>query len=304
MEMIRFPVLLIYYHTFFVYIVGFVPSNPNIDDAAVAVFFGVLIFLLIMAIPVAIFLIYKRNHLLVRRNTPNVSLLMLLGLILSDIGVILLCLGAYDWSCNIFLFMFLVGQSLVIGGLIAKNYRIYKIFQNKSAAPVILTDFHLFLIIGAITFYFVLLYIFSMIVGSGAYTFQSSSNPFYFYIECANESTFWSALIEILTNVSLLILRIAAICIAILTRKVSMSFSESRQILIILTIYICIDIAIAPLYYTLRGGTDSASFRLILRTIQAVISLASTLIILFYYRMYLVYRYDKSRSRRVNQQTQ
>jgi hypothetical protein len=270
-----------------------VPSNPSLSYAVIAAFFGAFVFLLLSAILAIGILFYYRDHVLIKKNTPVISLIVLIGVTFSLIGCICLCFGAYDWSCNVNFILIHVFGSLVFSGIIAKNYRIYKIFKNKSATSIVIKDSQLFVIIGAIFIYFFLLFILAICTSYGAYQYSSVDNAFYLYIECSSSSYFWKVFLEILVHVSSTILKLIALALAWLTRKVAPSYSESYEILIILSIYFCVDIVTLPLYFELDNGSNSALIRMILVFETAFITTAATLTILFYSRFYRVYRYDK-----------
>lgn len=238
-------------------------------------------------------MIYYRDHVLIRRNTPIISLIVLIGIASILIGCICLCFGAYDWSCKINFLLLHAFGSLLISGIIAKNYRIYRIFKNKSATAVVIKDSKLIMIIGAIFIYFFLIFILAICTSYGAYQYESEDNMFYLYIQCSPRTEFWKIFLEILVHVSSTILKIIALALAWLTRKVVTTYSESYEILIIISIYFCIDIVTLPLYFELENGSNSALIRMVLVFETAFITAAATLIILFYSRFYRVYRYDK-----------
>ena len=269
------------------------PSNPSLSDAVIAAFFGAFIFLLLSAILAIGILFYYRDHVLIRKNTPRISLIVLIGVSFGLIGSICLCFGAYDWSCNVNFILIHVFGSLVFSGIIAKNYRIYKIFKNKSATAIVIKDSQLFVIIGAIFVYFFLIFVLAICTSYGAYQYSSEENAFYLYIECSSSSYFWTVFIEIFIQVSATILKFFALILAFLTRNIAPSYSESYEILIILSIYFCVDIVTLPLYFELDNGSNSEILRTVLIFETTFITAASTIIILFYSRFYRVYRYDK-----------
>jgi hypothetical protein len=230
---------------------------------------------------------------IIRRNTPIISIIVLVGIASILIGSICHSIGAYHWSCLIDLFMVSTLGSLVVAGIIAKNYRIYKIFRNKSATALVIKDSQLFFIIGAIFLYFFLIFILGICTRYSAYQFTSEENRFYLYIECSTNIEFWTVCIEILVHVSSLIFKLFALVLAWLTRKVVTTYSESYEILIIISIYFCVDIATVPLFFELQNGTNSAILRLVLVFVTIFITSAATLLILFYSRFYYVYKYEK-----------
>ena len=268
------------------------PQNPSIQYAAIAVFFGIMIFLLILSLIAYVFLFYYFNHPIIRRNTPMISSLVLSGIVFILIDGIIICTGISDASCIIFIFFYNIGFSLILGGIIAKNYRIYKIFNNRRASAVDISDLSLFLIVFVIVFYFTLLAIFFAIAGFKAEIFQSSSDPFYLYYDCAIKNKFWQIFLAIFNQVSLLLIRFLALGFAWINRKVVSTYSESRAVTALVLIYLCLDICFLPLYFALQNGTDSAIYKLVIKSIYICLISVFTLILLFYSRFYKVYQYE------------
>lgn len=275
-----------------------VPQNPDLSYAVVDVFFGILIGLIFFTF-LAFFLIFKlRNHVIIRRNTPNISLIVLFGLLLVELSGLVTCFGVYDWTCVSYLFFFIIGMALILGGIISKEFRIYRIFSNRTAAAIELKDYELFLLIAGITLYFTIIASVIVFTGFDAQLLQSSSNRFYLFYKCSFGSSFENIFFSALLEISFFVFRIVAVYLAWLTRKVASSYSESRSVFVVVTVYLCLDLIFVPLIQSLKDGTDSAVIRLTLRLINNSITAAATLILMYYYRFWLVYCYNKKKKKR------
>lgn len=244
-----------------------------------------------------IVLLKYKDHQIIRRNTPMISVLMLIGLLMTGFSGIITCFGVYTYSCIIYGFFYNIGFSLVIGGIIAKEYRIYRIFSNRSALALDIQDYKLFLIIGTITTYFLILAFIPIMGSVYAAVRRSDSNEFYLYWTCYFDSKVWKDITLFFTEISFVILRLLAILLAWKTRKVTAFYSESRAVFAVVIIYLCLNIIFIPLYQALSDGTDSAIYRYSIRLINISITMGATLILLFYYRFWLIYKYERNKKK-------
>lgn len=277
-----------------------VPQNPSIEYAAIAVFFGILIFLLLLTIIAAIMLFILRDHVLIRRNTPSISFAVLFGTVLVCASGIILCTGVNSATCYLKAFLYNIGMGIMLGGIIAKEYRIYRIFSNKSATAVEISDNRLFLIIFVITFYFFVLACLTIIGDLQARIIVSESNEFYLFVRCTLKTETWTVFVAILNNVSFFIFRVFSVVLAWLTRRVDSIYSEARQVEAVVIIYLCAVLIFTPLIESLKNGTDSAIYKSCIEFVALSIIIAATLIFLFYSRFWMVYRYEKRKKERLD----
>ena len=278
-----------------------VPQNPNIEYSVVAVFFGLMILVLIFALIAFVLLFYNYNHPVIRKNTPLMSLIVLLGTIFVLIGGIVLSTDVNDASCIIFLLFCNIGLAMSLGGLVAKSYRLYRIFYNRSANAVVISDLNLLLIVFIIALYFALICTVSLIDGYGAAISQSSSNRFYLFYECTCDSEFWQTFLTIFCEVSFILLLFVALGYAWVTRKIVSAYSESQAVTALVLFYLCLDICFLPLYYVMGSGTGSAVYKTIIKLFYIFLTTSLTLILLFYARFYDVYQYEKRLKKRARE---
>ena len=277
------------------------PQNPDLQYASIAVFFGILC-VLVVKIIIATFILYKwRDHKLIRRNTPTISFAVLFGLFLVSVSGIIISTGVYDATCYLYVYMYYIGEAILLGGIIAKQYRIYKIFSNRSAVAVEISDYKLFLIIFCITLYFFLLCCLSIVGDLHAAIRQSKTNQFYLFVRCVFKTETWTVFMAILAPVSLTILRLFACVMAWFTRRVNNYYSEAKPVIAVVVIYICLNISFTPLIESLKDGTESAVIKACLALILIAITVTSTLVLLFYYRFYKVYKYELKRRDRLSE---
>lgn len=278
-----------------------VPQNPDLQYAAITVFFGILCFIVVKIIIAAIILYKWRDHKLIRRNTPTISFVVLFGLFLVSVSGIIISTGVYDATCYLYIYMFYIGEGILLGGIIAKQYRIYKIFSNRSAVAVEIPDYKLFLIIFCITLYFILLCCLSIIGDLHAAIRKSNTNQFYLFVRCVYKNETWTKFMAIFAPVSVTILRLFACVMAWFTWRVNNYYSEAKPVVAVVVIYICLNISFTPLIESLKDGTDSAVIKACLTLILIVITVASTLVLLFYYRFWMVHKYELKRRDRLSE---
>lgn len=269
------------------------PQNPGLEYTSVAVFFGILIFLLTACFVALTILIYYRDHVIIRRNTPNISFIVLVGAILTNIAGIFICIDITATTCVLYDWFVSIGFACIIGGIIAKEYRLYRIFFNRTATAVELKDTKLFMIVLALVIYMSLLVAAIWISGLTATIIQSNSNPFYLYYSCTSTNEALSMTFTIITEISFILFQIVALILAWKIRNITSAYSESYSVSVVIVVIICIDIILIPLYETLNDGTDSALVRRVIRLIKITITLLVILVFMFYYRYWKVYKYEK-----------
>ena len=246
-------------------------------------------------------MLYKlRNHKLIRRNTPVISFAVLFGLLLVNVSGIIIATGVYNASCYLYIFFFYIGEAIVASGIIAKEYRIYKIFSNRKAVAVEIPDYKLFQIILCITFYFFLICCLTIVGDLHAAIRQSTTNQFYLFFRCVFKNKTWTEFMYIFFPVNLSILRIVACVMVWFTWRVNNYYSEAKSVVAVVVIFLCLDISFTPLIEALKDGTDSAVIKTCLLLVFIAITVTSALILLFYYRFWMVYKYEHKRRDRLN----
>lgn len=267
------------------------PDNPSIDnDALAAVGFGVDIALMVMTVSVMIFLLLKMNHPIVRKSSPIFSLLILLGIFFVELSFLFYCFSLTTVICRLDDWFLITGMALIIANLLAKDYRIYKIFNNSSAQAVrvsvwVLLSFS-FVILPA-TWVLMILY---ETLGGGlqAKVIESDSDRFYSYVLCEVENDTIQLIFLITFYVYFILLFLVAAIFAFLNRKVSSLYGESKEVALVVYSWIGLAILYAPIYYVQGGSTDSNRVRFALRFIATLLACLLTLVFLFFQKIKLV----------------
>lgn len=237
---------------------GIVPQNPDLSYAIVDVFFGVAIFEIILSIFLIIFFVYHFNHRVIRQSAPLTTLAMLFGVLGMAISLLITSFGKTDAICTIILYTFRISFYVVLAGLSLKNFRIYKIFSNKSANALNITEYRLLTYLGlSALLYTVYITIFVAVFGYDAVLKQSSKDLFYQYIRCAIPNKFWEIFFQITIELLFVILILVSLCLSWLTRKVTSQYSESHALAAFSITITASFIIFVPLNFTLSDDVDS-----------------------------------------------
>ena len=275
------------------------PQNADLSYAVVDVFFGLSIVYLIIASYMLFFFIYYRNHREIRKGAPIITLVMLIGVAGIAFTQLILSLGKYDGTCPLFLYFYWLSLVLLLTGLLGKNYRIYKIFSNKSASALVITEGKLLLFVGIVFFvYAIIITIIVAVLGFEAVLKQSTKDEYYQYIECAIPNTTWNKIFEIVFQLSQLVPLVASLILAWLTRKIRAEYAESRELAAFSIIVFFALIIFLPLIFTLTDESQSEVLGYVIYVEILSITIISAFCLLFAPKMYAFYKYNKKIERR------
>lgn len=152
-----------------------VPQLPNLTYSYVVVFFALMIAEIVLALAVGGWLILRWNHKLLRRSSPLFLLLIIVGILLVLTAGIIMSAGlSSSTMCILYVFFLVTGMTLILANLLVKNWRIYKIFSNRRADAVQLSDLQLLAITG-ILLILVLIQFFCLLLCWWYYCSHSSS---------------------------------------------------------------------------------------------------------------------------------
>lgn len=184
--------------------------------------------------------------------------------------------------CTINLYLFRISLNVILMSLLVKNYRIYKIFANKKATALSLSESRLlFDIAVTVVFYIILITTFVAVFGYNAVLKQSSSNMFYQYVQCAIPNSTWNIILIFVFEAILFIQIIASLILAWLTRKVRTEYRESRRLAAFSTIIFVETLIAVPLSYTLKGETNSEILRYVITAEFLTVTVLSAFAFLF-----------------------
>lgn len=267
--------------------------------AVVNVFFGLGIAELIFCIGLLIFIIYYRNEKAIRQCAPLVTITMLIGVIGLTLAQIFLSFARTDAWCSINLYLFRISFNLILMALLVKNYRIYKIFANKKATAIVITESRLLIYIGITTlFYIIVLTVIVSVFGYKAVLRQSTSNPFYQFIKCLIPNKTWNSIFQISLDVIIFIQIILSLILAWLTKKVQSEYRESRRLAAFASIMFACVIIFVPLNYTLGDSTNSQILRYVTVVQFLTLTILSAIAILFIPIVISVYGKKESKMKR------
>lgn len=278
-----------------------VPDNPAFyNDAMAAVAFGLIIFKMLITVAVIIFIILKAKHPVIRRSSPIFCVLILVGMLCIELSFFFFCFEQSKAICHLDDWFVIVGVSLVVANLLAKSYRIYRIFHNRSAVAVKLSDWEL-LAFSAVTLAIaVVMMILYVTLGGGldAVNIQSDSDRLYVYVECQVPNDTFQLLFTIAFYAYFILLFCAAAVLAFLNRKVSNLYNESKAVGLTVYLWLGLTILYAPIFYVQGGSTDSNQTRLIVRFIATMLACVLTLLLLFLPKIRQVWQQDHRERRR------
>lgn len=243
-------------------------------------------------------LAYRWNNVSLRKSSPLFLSLIALGVALVLIAGIIMSIGLTGSAmCILYVFFLVTGMTLIMSNLMAKNWRIYKIFSNVRADAVSLSDFKLlsfsaiFLILIWIQFF-----IYSFAGGTITLTrLQGTGNPFYVFDICESPTAWLQTFQIIMYFAFFFLLLLGTAILGFLTRKSSSAYSESKDIAKIIYIYLCMAIIFIPLYYVQGESTNSQDTRYVIVAINILILMLATLLILFIPKIIRVEFSHKSR---------
>lgn len=270
--------------------VEIVPSEITFSEPLGIVALIFIVIGLLISFGFSIYFFVNRNEKVIKKTSPFFSQLMLLGIILCITSQILWDITQSTLTCILKIWLLAIGFGLIMGNLLAKTYRIFKIFHNARVTSLVIRDVDLLKFSAAIIILEVILlslYTFT----SGLPTpiiIQSTSDSLLKIVKCEVPSSFvqTGGIIWLLGVNFLLVL--AAVIIAYLTRNVDSAFNESRYIAYTVYIYLLVTIILLPLYYTAGDSSSSNSRQFIIRTIAVLVPMFFTLGALFLPKIYLV----------------
>ncbi|GAA5809575.1 hypothetical protein MFLAVUS_002986 [Mucor flavus] len=120
-----------------------IPLNPDITSpishailalSSAGILFSIVCFFIVL---------FNRKHEVFKASSPLFCCLELVGFVLTYISVMMMIGIPTETSCIVTPVTFSLGFLLVLGNMIAKNYRIYRIFNNIFITKNVITDNHL-----------------------------------------------------------------------------------------------------------------------------------------------------------------
>eukprot|EP00917_Polyrhabdina_sp_WS-2016_P008964 GHVP01019970.1.p1 GENE.GHVP01019970.1~~GHVP01019970.1.p1 ORF type:complete len:813 (+),score=136.53 GHVP01019970.1:67-2505(+) len=239
---------------------------------------------IIFALWIGWFIYENKEEPVIRKASPIFCELIIFGAFLGYLSTIFWTLNQNKATCILRGWTLAIGFALIVGNLLAKTYRIFKIFTNVKVTSVVIKDSQLFLFSGVIVVYIVILmsvYTFGSPGLPDAVIVQSEVDTLYRYIRCYPPNPIINRTIVILLLSSCFVLAILGIVIAYLTRKVESSFNESKEILYTMYTFVLLACIVIPLYFTSGDSRGSVEREYILRSFSVLLGLFGALYFLF-----------------------
>lgn len=277
-----------------------VPQQVDIDSPIGIVFLVLTIIALIVSIGFSFLFWYYRDEKVVKKTSPFFSQLILIGIDLCLISQIFWGVSQTGFTCFVKVWLLAIGFGLIMGNLLAKTYRIFKIFTNVQVTQLVMKDTDLLkfsIVILAIEVALLCVYCFVSGTPRPIYI-QSTSDSLLLIIQCSVPSEF----VQIFGQITLLVfnglLILCGVVIAYVSRHVESSFNESKYIAITVYIYLLVVIILLPLYYTAGDSGSSVNRQYILRNISVLAAMYFTLVALFVPKIMNIYRTKAAEKRR------
>jgi 7 transmembrane sweet-taste receptor of 3 GCPR len=187
--------------------------------------------------------------------------------------------------------------NLIDSNLLAKTYRIFKIFNNIRVTSLVIRDTDLLIFSGVVILgEVILLCVYTFIVPfPEPVVIQSTSVSLLKFIECKCPNSAIQTGLTIAIIAYNVILVLAGCVIAYLTRNVDSAFNESQYIAVTMYIYLLTAIILIPLYYTAGDSQSSIDRQFVLRVVGVVLSMYFTLGALFVPKIVAVEQDKKAR---------
>ena len=224
-----------------------------------------------------------------------------LGVLQVLISNILFAIGLTNSTMCILTNFFLVsGVTFIISSILAKNYRIYRIFTNPQATAIQLQDHTLFqflLILVIVTWSFWA--ITSFADGPIIVVYESGvDNRFYTYGICQVKSSWFQTFQIIVWYVYFVGLFLIAGILGFLTRHARDVFNESANVTITTACYIAFAAIFGPLYYIQSNTTNSNNIRWVIQAMSVCILSVITIVLLLGHPLWRAFKFNRLAAKR------
>ena len=198
-----------------------------------------------------------------RASSPLIMAISLVGIVCMYVSVLLLVLTPSAATCSGLGWMGQIGYTLTFAPLLAKAYRIYRIFGRKRLRVIRITDRHLLLFVAAMLTVDALLLVLSFLLnGKGAMQPVSSTVTLssdmrqHVYTDCQPAAGAASVVftIEAIIKSGMLV---GGVLLAFATRGVADEFNESRSIALAVYNLVLVLLLIVPILVVVNAVGDA-----------------------------------------------
>lgn len=266
-----------------------VPEDVTISSISGIIIFTIATILLIATLLLSVLTWFKRRDPVFRKASPVFCQLILLGLALINVGLMVSCLGPTGLTCTLTAWFVIIGVALIIGSLLAKTWRIFKIFSNIRVRTASIRDADLLKVVGAILSIFVALLIVATIANGTLHATieYSDVDPLYSYYSCHSDNPNVDTALIIVTSILVGVFILILAGLTYFTRHVDSSYNESVYIAATIYCFTLLIILLIPIILT-NPDTEGYAVRAQLETsIPILIASAFTMVALFGSKIYL-----------------
>jgi len=261
---------------------------PSADSAGSIILSVLASIGLLLCVALTVFVLRYRTLDLIRATSPEFMLVIIFGCVFMYASIFTYFGEPTVVSCHVRIWLFFLGYGVATAALLFKNFRIWRIFGNKSMTVFAITSKKLFLagVLPALTVEVVLLLLWTIM---DPYTVVAdTSSPLLrndqIQLHCAS-SHVWPMSIMLSYNALLLVVNIF---ISIVTRKIPYSiYREARQILF--SSYNTALISIICLVTLMGAANSSLALEPIMLSITTIVISSGLLGFIFAERIILVW---------------
>ena len=225
-------------------------------------------------------------------------MLILLAVLFLATSEMFFSIGKSDTICTISSLLYHSGMCILLTGLCVKNFRIYRIFSNKQATAINISENRLILVMAVITgIYMIGIIVPFCIFGFKALVIQSSESIFYRYVNCQFDNEVMNAIFQFYTQLIICALILINLILAWLTRKVKADFRETNPLVAISIIILTTFIIFIPLGLTFSQQVNSETSKFIIDAEMLTIITVSALVLLFIPKIFQIRKKSRQGSR-------
>ena len=235
------------------------------------------------------------NSKVIRQSGALLNITMLAATFFMALSQLLICLSRTDATCTLVLLVYRTSLILLMSALLFKNYRVYRIFGNKSANALKITESSLLVKVFIITFiYAAVITVFVAVFGLKAITFQSLKDYYYQFVKCEIPNETWNIILEFFLELIAAALIILTLILAWLTRKAQSGYNESVPLAAFSGIIAAALLILIPLALSLGDDAESEIFRFIIQAEFISIVVVSACVLLFIPKAFVLYKSKKT----------
>jgi hypothetical protein len=227
----------------------------------------------------------NRKSKVIKKASPTFIQLMLLGLGIIYLSVLIWSLKPGLVSCSCHVILPVLGFNMVMSNLLAKSYRIWKIFNNVKVTALVITDADLF------KFTFLTLLINTcLLMGfiapnppNATHIFFPGSDGQEVALTCSTDYNLVQKIFLTLLFVFNGLMIIFGCVMAYLTRKVDSAYNESKYITLVMYTILLLSLLVTPVYAVLLTSDSPEKYEnaYVIRSVAFLILSSATILALF-----------------------